>query len=362
MDQKARDEPSAPRPNVFTFSILLHAYLRKSMSDSAKGVYEEMMGRGIVPTSVTYGMVIASYATTSSGSSLMDAQDFAMSLYRQSMQSSRGEAIRSRGTPAENLFGPLIESAGRTGDTESVHHFQDLVPEESATIKTYSQLMDAYRRAADPDSVLAIWDKAFDLACDTIGTAKDPRAGLESARVRPNVLCIPLSIVLDAMSAAGRYHDVKRVWRQVADAGFSYDSQNFNHYAIALARTGEIEGAFAIVHRVILPRAKEVRSRRAAALRQSESSRYDPDYDEADDYYSYDNGGEDEGFRLSSLSLNPRIAGINTAGTAWTFSAESVPSLRARPAREADLRLPQPQTSKSCRSGARATCFGTPTI
>jgi hypothetical protein len=60
------------------------------------------------------------------------------------------------------------------------------------------------------------------------------------------------------------------VWASVKDAGFGFDSQNYNHYAMALARTGDIEEAFKVVDRILIPRWSEIRDRRIAAKRLAE--------------------------------------------------------------------------------------------
>ena len=74
--------------------------------------------------------------------------------------------------------------------------------------------------------------------------------------------------MLDMLSAQGRNTEVRELWTRVRDAGFGFDSGNYNHYAIALARTGDIVSAFHVVERVVLPRWTEVRRRRSRAMRQ----------------------------------------------------------------------------------------------
>ena len=82
-------------------------------------------------------------------------------------------------------------------------------------------------------------------------------------------MCIPLSIVLDALSSVGRHTEVREVWKKVGAAGFGFDSGNYNHYAVALIRTGDVESGFHVIDRIVLPRWDEVRQRRATALRAS---------------------------------------------------------------------------------------------
>lgn len=279
MDSTAAESPHAPKPDVYTFSILLHAYIKTDDSESARAVYDEMLKREILPSSVTYSMIIDSFASASGQQSFETAHDFAMSIHRHA----RAELNRARGTVSENLFGPLVDASARAGESDRAKAYFDLATSTSASIHMYTQLMDAYRRAGIIDSVLDTWGTAFKMACDntsnkvksltstTLATATNTRAdsgrGSATTRSPDNLLCFPLSVVLDSLSSVGRHADVQRVWSSVKDAGFGFDSQNYNHYAMALARTGDIEEAFKVVERILIPRWSEIRDRRIAAKR-----------------------------------------------------------------------------------------------
>ncbi|EIW66339.1 hypothetical protein TREMEDRAFT_57800, partial [Tremella mesenterica DSM 1558] len=99
---------------------------------------------------------------------------------------------------------------------------------------------------------------------------KDPQQAtthpIRSIRTNSTILCIPLSITLDALCHAKRYHDLRKVWQQTFDAGFGLDAANWNHYAVALARMGDVERAFKVVQDVLLVRWDEINSRRERAL------------------------------------------------------------------------------------------------
>jgi pentatricopeptide repeat protein len=268
MDTQALASPTSPKPGVSHLSILLHAYLRENLADEARAMYDEMLNRGIVPSSITYGMIISSFSTISGQHSLDQAHDFAMSIYRQA----RAEVSRARGTVNENLFGPLLLASGRAGETDDATLYFDLasspVVSIHSSVHSHTKLMDAYRRAGKVDSVLEVWSKAFQLACDmTARKVNTASVAISTTRVADNILCMPLSIVLDSLSSVGRHADVKRVWNEVRDAGFGFDSQNYNHYAVALARTGDVESAFAVVDRILIARWDEVKERRIAARR-----------------------------------------------------------------------------------------------
>nr|ADE10094.1 PPR [Tremella fuciformis] len=270
----------SPRPNVYIYSILLHGYMRIGDAESARSVYDEMQSRGIVPSSVTYGMIIATFTNTGSISGLQKAHEFASTILNRSMAEKAG----ARGKTAENLVGPLLVASGRIRDLESAEEYFDMgTGNHPPTIPMYTKLMDAYRKAGQADSVKDIWGKIYQAAKEKVSygsrlaltNAKDD---VKSARASAtetvpghlannNSLCIPLSIALDTFASTGRYADVRRVWGQVNETGLGRDAENYNHYAAALAKTGDIEGAFAVVSNILLPRYDEVLQRREAAQR-----------------------------------------------------------------------------------------------
>ncbi|KAK4686358.1 hypothetical protein P7C73_g3761, partial [Tremellales sp. Uapishka_1] len=270
MDQRAIESPFSPKPNTFVLSILLAGYLRTGDSASSRGVYAELLKRDLIPSSVTYGIVINSFSKTGGMSSLEQAHEFAMTIYRQSGLSLRPEVTRGRGKVEENLIGPLIVGASLNRQIDNAQAYFELAKgNNELTVPMYTRLMDAYRRVNDVDSVLAMWDKVWKLGMDTTSriSTKIGDTALSATRSRNNILCIPLSIALDSLSSVGRFFDIDRIWNQVRDEGFGFDSHNYNHYAVALARTGDIEGAFKIVEYILLPRNTEVNARRIKAMR-----------------------------------------------------------------------------------------------
>jgi hypothetical protein len=65
-------------------------------------------------------------------------------------------------------------------------------------------------------------------------------------------LCIPLSIVLITLGKEKRLLDIKETWNAVRTAGFGFDASNFNHLAVSLAQSGDVEGAFDVVENVLI--------------------------------------------------------------------------------------------------------------
>jgi pentatricopeptide repeat protein len=260
MQHAAYDSPDAAQPTVYTWSILLHACLRRNLVQRSQTIYDEMLSTGIVPTSATYSMIIQSYARSKSQQSLERAEEFAMSIHRLvnangSDSSAPLAAERStRGGTNENLIGPLINAAARSGSPGRAAEYFDLVTEnQKPSIPLFTQYLDAWRRAQDVSMVKYVWTELFALACQTI--AKRPVASIRTtgpSRTPANALCIPLSIVLITFGKERRLMDIKETWNSVRSAGFGFDGHNFNHLAVSLAQSGDVEGAFDIVENVLL--------------------------------------------------------------------------------------------------------------
>jgi pentatricopeptide repeat-containing protein PET309 len=86
-----------------------------------------------------------------------------------------------------------------------------------------------------------------------------------------NILCIPLSIFLDGLTTACHHGEAFDTWRLVAENGFGFDAQNWNHLAVALMRSGQPERAFDVVENVLLEKAEQVKTRTSPVVRESAS-------------------------------------------------------------------------------------------
>ncbi|ODN75071.1 hypothetical protein L202_06289 [Cryptococcus amylolentus CBS 6039] len=293
-----------PAPDVYTFSILLHGYMRADDSASARAVYDEMTERGILPSSVTYGIVIQSFADTRGARSLEQAHDFATSVYREVQKGKIADVGADKFNTRRNIFTPLAIAHGKLQNWERAQSYFDLIdpteePLDPETdnflaaspqqkIITWSQLMDVHRRAGDVAQVVKIWGDLFRFAIDAIplvarneseeadmnrafggSNINVPGGGKHSRkRIPESILCIPLSIALDSVSSVGDAKAVRKLWSSVSHYHFGFDAANYNHYAIALARTGDVEGAFRITEKVLMRRFARIKFRGDAAMRE----------------------------------------------------------------------------------------------
>ncbi|WWC60792.1 uncharacterized protein I303_103368 [Kwoniella dejecticola CBS 10117] len=289
------------KPDAYVYSILLHGYMRLGDGQSARAVYDQMLSREVLPSSVTYGMIVKSFAEARGERSLEQAHDFAINVSKQAKAGHIADRRAERAMTNQNIFSPLVVAHGRNQNLEMAQTYFELAQETNGdeqreSVHIYTQMMDVYRRAGDNLKVMEFWNKAFTLACETTSfrrgppissdsnvnpdsasdvsnrtTGEDEHAEAEApSRSNDNLLCIPLSIALDSLSVAGKYFEVKRIWNDVKDAGFGFDAGNYNHLAVALARTGDVEGAFMVADQILLKRYEEIKYRKNEAMRESE--------------------------------------------------------------------------------------------
>lgn len=290
MQTRSRDDPEAPKPDVYTFSILLHAYLRTNNSTRSREIYDEMLRNDIIPSSVTYSMIISSYAKGTSASSFQRAEDFAMSIYRLSGlgdQSSVDSGIRvPKGRTNENLLGPLVVAAGRENETRLASRYFDLITKDAEpSIPTFTRYLDVWRRAGEVTMVMRVWAELFALACRVISVkpALPSKSSRSTATIRQrqpdNALVMPLSIVLITLGRDKRLLDIRRVWEEVRSAGFGFDAKNFNHLAVSLAQSGDVEGAFGVVENVLVESAEQEDRHMRESMTNANVSASGVDYD-----------------------------------------------------------------------------------
>jgi pentatricopeptide repeat-containing protein PET309 len=258
MQHASRQSIDAVKPNVHAWSIRLHAHLRANNVQRSQTIYDEMLANGIVPSSVTYSMIIRSYAESDRSGTLQRAEEFAMAIYRLANEQNTAERFAedngARGQTYENLLSPLVAAAGQAGQPELAGEFFELIAKkENSSIPLYTQYLDAWRKAQDGHMVKLIWTELFALACRTVAPTPSNTTNRNlTTRISENVLCVPLSIVLVTFGKEKRLLDIKETWNAVREAGFGFDVGNFNHLAVSLAHSGDVEGAFDVVENVLV--------------------------------------------------------------------------------------------------------------
>ncbi|KAI0268132.1 hypothetical protein BC834DRAFT_968352 [Gloeopeniophorella convolvens] len=282
LDALAQQWETGLAMNVYALTILMAGYLRLGDRDRAKEVYDEMLVRGIEPSSVTYTTILSAYTVEGSAESIRLASDYMRSLVDGASTSAAQQralvATYGRFSGLEHVYGPLMTLFARTARPAQAEALLDDMVRAGGTrtLAALTLLLNAHRNARDADACRRVWAELFPRALRHFAGADAlfaPDAGAHAHAHAPRVdlqrrahlLCAPLSIHLDALSAAGAHADAAAAWRAARAAGFALDAHNWNHLVVVLVRAGELERAFLVVERVLLPFARRAAADAAAA-------------------------------------------------------------------------------------------------
>jgi pentatricopeptide repeat-containing protein PET309 len=263
LDSLAQSWETGLKVNVYALTILMAGYLRIGDRLRAKEIYDEMLLRGIRPTSFTYGSILRAYVSDGQQEGIKLAFDFMKSLMASRKWLSNSH---NRFSGFENIYSPLMTLFARKAKPEQVEELMDDMVRAGGerTLMTLTLLLNAYRNAGNVDECRRVWDELFPIALRFLQTGEllgiPERSGPDDVRHpdlkhKANIICVPLSIHMDALSAAGDHAEVAEVWKMARTHGFALDSHNWNHLIVVLIRAGEIERAFLILERVIIPSA-----------------------------------------------------------------------------------------------------------
>ncbi|EKM59300.1 uncharacterized protein PHACADRAFT_249699 [Phanerochaete carnosa HHB-10118-sp] len=250
---------------VYLATIMMGGYLKHGHRKEARQMYQEMIKLGIQPSSVTFANILTAYTNERSEESIQIAKKFLDDLLSVDphnydwMQNARGA-----GSGLEEVYGPLLRIYAKIERADEVETLlQDLFDKGGEpSLANMTALLDVYRRTDNSEGAREVWPQIYKLALEVsnLGYLFHDKEALQSddptrpgARRQAIVLAIPLSIYIDALSTAGLHMEVARVWQELKNAGFTFDSHNWNHLCVALVRAGEVERAFEVIERVILP-------------------------------------------------------------------------------------------------------------
>jgi pentatricopeptide repeat-containing protein PET309 len=255
--EMVREEEANPSVSLISaqvLTIIMSAFLRQGNKVQAKMMYDEMIERGIQPTSTTYGEIVRSYGKEGTPESLRIAEEFIKRLVSIPKEDRKWdkEDSKGKGKPAlVQFYGPLLHSYALQRNVDECERLYGEYLEAGGkpTIAMLSLVLDAYRRSGDIDGALAIWPHITDIAT---AVAFNPDIPEQSFTSRPPGIQLPLSIYIDALSYAGLHTEVALVWRDLFKNGQRFDSHNWNHFAISLIRAGQLVPAFEILENVLL--------------------------------------------------------------------------------------------------------------
>ncbi|KAI9513271.1 hypothetical protein F5148DRAFT_1278997 [Russula earlei] len=245
LDSLAQLWETGIKMNVYALTIIMGGYLRLGDRLKAKEIYDEMLFRGIMPTSVTYGLILRSYVTEDRRENIQLARDFIKSLMESSDQSQKWLSTSyGRLSGFEHIYSPLMTLFARKARPEQVEELMDDMARAGGkrTLATLTLLLNAYRNAGEVDECRRVWDEILPVALRYVQTGEllgdsDPDFPRADVQRKANVICVPLSIHMDALSAAGEHAEVAEVWKTVRARGFALDSHNWNHLIVVLRPT-----------------------------------------------------------------------------------------------------------------------------
>lgn len=282
--------------NVYHFTIMIHGYLRLGEHAEAKDYFDEMRSRELAPSSITWNIMVHSYAHSENEANYDLActlvsqlvADESKKAFRPSTLSIPTRSKKSKGPeglsakhspPFEILYTTLMVAQARRGEPEKVENTLKQMSRDSPALSVYTMtpLLDAYRRAGDVESALELFEQIYEVAVEAassrshrvyaysqpkrdddgaendaevaseVPTAAKPRQDANSR----NLLCLPVSIMIDLLSTAGRHEEIAKIWAKAKNDGFGFDSDNWNHLAASMARAGQLEEALSVVEHVL---------------------------------------------------------------------------------------------------------------
>jgi len=205
---------------AYVYSILIAGYVRAKDVASVQEVLTEMEKRKVARTSVTEAIIIKAMADGIWPGSSVTTEQYAESLIENG-DVLTDQAPKSRGSAVENVLSPLIvKNAKKMNSASAEHYFKRIVAEGvQPTFYMYTTLLDAFRRCGDLDGLDRIWKALLQHATEVV--CRTPESGgSQLAASQRNMLCIPLSIYMDGLTAACQHTKVALAWRNVAELGF----------------------------------------------------------------------------------------------------------------------------------------------
>jgi pentatricopeptide repeat protein len=283
------------RTNVSHFSILIYTHLRLGNVTAAKEYFDELQRRRVGVPAITWSILVKAYIDSGSQANMRLARDIILRQLGEA-DDDKGDvedgqdadeasnARRSRHRNAQILYAPLLTYSAKQGDSNKVEAILSELDRDGVplSLSTLSIALDCYRQKSDLAPMISIWNRIFEKATEK---ANDPHdfnldmpsstptsgsaalySGRRAARrgdtdsrlsqvkvsaVRRNALCLPLSIMLDALASEDRHEEIAEIWSEVRSAGFAFDPYNWNQLAAALASAGRTEDALRVLENVL---------------------------------------------------------------------------------------------------------------
>ncbi|UZJ54813.1 hypothetical protein CBS101457_004133 [Exobasidium rhododendri] len=258
--------------NLWHFTVMIQGYLRIRRLDIARDYVNESRKRGYTADGILWAILIKAYAAREDGDKL--------SISREMIQGVEFDQSKEYAL----IYQPILQAYGKRADVDQVESLIQEMKEKEVEVPFFlwTSLLDALRRDENVDGALEVWNLIFDKAQESViasdklasstpgvrlvnstlpflpsSSSPPPSSSSTSAlptrlrESRRNLLCLPLSILISALSRQGEYERVAQEWLRCRKAGFAFDSHNWNHLCVSFLHAGRIRDSFNIIQRIL---------------------------------------------------------------------------------------------------------------
>ncbi|KAJ3516279.1 hypothetical protein NLJ89_g1229 [Agrocybe chaxingu] len=214
---------------VHSLTIMMATALHLHNENEAKFLLDYMMTKGSMPNSVTYREIVRSYGFRGE-EGLRLAEEFVRKMANQPFQEQTwATPVAAKRLPLTNLYEPLLRQHAKRGNVEEVE-------------RLYTD--GNVRRAME------VWDLIMKTASRP--SFAQPKEGEELVE-ELSPINGSLTVYLDILSRAALHGKTRDVWLELQNRGMRFDHFNWNALVTALIRAGQMERAFEVLEKVLLP-------------------------------------------------------------------------------------------------------------
>ncbi|KAF9534674.1 hypothetical protein CPB83DRAFT_842736 [Crepidotus variabilis] len=244
--------------SVHIMTVIMSTCLKHNEKAKAKEILDEMLSLGMRPTDVTYAQIIKYLGASRMQGDLDQAEEFVKGFLESPEELDRLGEVSKKKQPIANIYLPLLAGPAERGDYVEVERLFEAFLKASGrpSIAIYHKLLLTYRNAGELGKAMDVWPLIWDLA-ESEPFVKDPLPGespeIEETDIHMANIQAPLSIYMDILSKTGKHHQLADVWFTLQRRGFGFDIQNWNFLVVVLIRAGQLERAFEVMEKIILP-------------------------------------------------------------------------------------------------------------
>ncbi|KAK0533975.1 hypothetical protein OC835_002837 [Tilletia horrida] len=253
--------------DAFHFSIIIHGFLQNGQNLRAKEYFDTLLKRGLQPSHVTYATFVASHARVGTDEQLQKAMKIASWALSELSDSISGDRFTYANISAM-LYMPILRAEVDRGDSVAAEEVFGEMGETTGmtAIRCLTTLLDLQRRDGRIQAAMETWYQLINLACadeyttllqvleDRVQSVLKNDGTPRSAETRlrnSSLLCLPLSIIMDALSAAGLHDEAIQAWMLVRELRGEFDPDNWNVLMNVHAQSGRMREALEIIEHVL---------------------------------------------------------------------------------------------------------------